>query len=163
MSAERSRWVVAGHVAGVFTVVAVLVAHVVPLAPPSGDVRHLIAAYLADANAARDDYRGVRFTATGTVNWSHRTLDITTRAIDDGDERSPHLERAARTATVYITLPGGHRVLADFEPERQAEALALKPGDRVTITGRHNGSWINASVYLGKFVYLSLFECEIAR
>ncbi|QDU18995.1 SH3 domain-containing protein [Urbifossiella limnaea] len=142
MPADRGKRHAAAHLAAILTVVAVLVAHAVPLAPRPGNVRHLVAAYLADEDAAREAYRDVRFTASGTVNWSHRTIDIMSRLFNDDEaERSPDLERAAREATVYTTLPGGHQVLADFDPDRQAEALAIRPGDRVTVTGRHTGSW----------------------
>ena len=126
---------------------------------PPGDVREVIASYLADEDAAREKYSDALVTASAVVNWSARRDKVTTRA---ADERSPHLDELSKQATVLIIVDDRHEILADFDAENQREALALRKGERVTIKGRHRGGFFTGVVYDGK-VLLTLEGCEVVR
>jgi hypothetical protein len=128
-------------------------------APPPGDVREVIASYLADAEAAREKYHDTPVTAVGVVSWSARRDEVTTRK---AGEWSPQLDEWSKQATVLIVVDDRHEILADFGPENQREALALRAGERVTIKGRHTGCSSTGVVYRGK-VILTLDGCEFVR
>ena len=128
-------------------------------APPPGDVREVISAYLADEEAAREKYSDALVTASGVVNWSARRDEVTTRA---ADEWSPYLDELSKQATVLIIVDDHHEILADFDAEHQREALALRQGEWVTIRGRHQGGFFTGVVYDGK-VLLTLEGCEFVR
>jgi len=128
-------------------------------APPPGDVRDVIASYLADEEAAREKYHDAPVTVGGVVNWSARSDEVTTRR---ATERSPHLDELSRQATVLIIVDDRHEILANFDSENQREALALGAGERVTIKGRHTGYSSTGVVYRGK-VILVLDGCEVVR
>jgi hypothetical protein len=133
------------------------------IAPPPGDVREVISAYLADTEAAREKYRDALVTASGVVSWSARTDQVTTQVTTGAaDERSPYLEELSKQATVLIIVDDRHEILADFGAEHQREALALRQGDRVTIRGRHHGGFFTGVVYRGN-VILTLEGCEFVR
>jgi hypothetical protein len=144
-------------VAGAVAAVALVVAARTRPDPPPGDVRHLIAAYLADVHVAREEYRDALVTASGVVNWSARSDEVTTRA---AGEWSPFLEERSKHATVLLIVDGRHQVLADFDAKDQREALALRAGERVTIRGRHDSP--TSVVYDGKAL-LVLNGCEVVR
>jgi hypothetical protein len=144
---------------GVVTAGGVLMHHTRRI-PPPGDVRYIVAAYLADEDAARKEYRDALVTASGVVNWSKRREEITTRFTLNGVEQ-PH--DIPDEVTVMLTVPGGHQILADFAGENKNEALSLRTGDRVTIRGRHTGSWFGGAVYRHETVYLVLVDCELVR
>jgi hypothetical protein len=129
-------------------------------APPPGDVRAVIAAYLDDQHAARKTYRDALVTASGVVRWSARRDEVTTRAADD--HWSPQLEELSKQATVLIIVDERHEILADFGAENQRAALALRPGERVTVRGRHHGGVATGVVHSGK-VILTLEGCEFVR
>lgn len=128
------------------------------IAPPPGEVREVIASYLAD-EAAREKYSDDLVTASGVVGWSGRRVAATTRLAGD---RSPQLDERSKQATVLIIVDGRHEILADFDAENQREALALIKGEPVTIKGRHYGGFFTGVVYDGK-VLLTLEGCEFVR
>jgi hypothetical protein len=128
-------------------------------APPPGDARAVIAAYLDDQHAARKTYRDALVTASGVVRWSARRDEVTTRA---ADHWSPYLEELSKQAAVLLIVDDRHQILADFGAENQRAALALRPGERVTIRGRHRGGVTTGVVYSGK-VLLTLEGCEFVR
>ena len=132
--------------------------------PPPGDVREVIDAYLADENAAREKYRDALVTASGVVNWSARREEVTARFTSlNGVKQPAQPADIPDEACVLLTVLGRHQVLADFGGENKREALLLKKGDRVTINGRHTGSWFGGAVYRGETVYLTLVDCEFVR
>jgi hypothetical protein len=157
--------------ARVFVVVAVLAASGVTavtgwllatrdqFVPPHGDVREVIAAYLADVDAARVEYGDALVTASGVVRWSARRDEVTTRA---AGERSPWLDELSKQAAVLIVVDDRHEILADFGAEHQRGALALRAGERVTVRGRHRGGFFTGVVYDGKAL-LTLNGCEFVR
>jgi hypothetical protein len=124
-----------------------------------GDLREVIASYLADEDAAREKYRDVSVTGSGVVRWSARGDEITSRR---AGEWSQHLEQLSREAAVMIIVDDLHEVLASFDAENQREALALRTGERVTFKGRHRGGFFTGVVYNGK-VILTAEGCEIVR
>ena len=140
---------------GVVVTGAILVANRVSPGRSPGDVHIVIDAYLADVDAAREEYRDTVVTATGVVAWSARDDEITSRAVDTVIEKSDR-------ATVLFFVDDRHRIHAHFDPQNQLEALALKMGDRVTITGRHRGGFFTGNVWHGK-VILILEGCEFVR
>lgn len=129
-----------------------------PAAPP-GDVRNVIAAYLADVDAAREEFHDTRVTASGVVQWAARRDQVTARALDD---RSPQLKEWAKEAVVLMVVDGRHEILADFGAENQRAALARRKGERLTIKGRHYGGSTSGVVYKGK-VIMRLGGCEFVR
>jgi hypothetical protein len=143
--------------AGAVAAVALVVASRTRPDPPPGDVRQLIAAYLADADAAREEYRDAPVTASGVVNWSARSDEVTARATGAW---SPFLEERSRQATVLMVVDGRHQVQAEFDAKHQRAALALRAGERATIRGRHSSN--TSVVYDGK-VILVLNGCEVVR
>jgi hypothetical protein len=118
-------------------------------------VREVITAYLAGEDAAREKYRDALVTASGVVNWSYRVDEITTRRADEVMERSDQ-------AGVLIIVDERHEILAYFDRDNHREALALGKGARVTIKGRHAGTFFTGVVYRGK-VILTLDGCEFVR
>jgi hypothetical protein len=128
-------------------------------APPPGDVRAVIAAYLADVDAAREEYRDALVTASGVVRWSARRDVVTSRA---ADHWSPYLEELSKQATALIVVDGRHEILADFGAENQRETLDLRSGEQVTVRGRHRGGFFTGIVYDGKAL-LTLNGCEFVR
>jgi tRNA_anti-like len=120
-----------------------------------GDVRELIASYLTDVDAAREKYSDALVTASGVVKWSARDDEITSR-------RADHFIEKSDKATVLVIVDDRHEILAAFDPENQREALALRKGERVTITGRHHGGFFTGNVWRGK-VLLTLSGCEFVR
>jgi hypothetical protein len=156
--------VVGAVVVGAVVAGAVLVADRSRPDPPPGDVRNIVAAYLADENAAREEYRDALVTASGVVNWSKRREEITSRISPrNGAKQLARPDDIPDEVCVLITVLGRHQVLANFDGENKREALLLKTGDRVTIKGRHTGSWFGAAVYRGETVYLTLVDCELVR
>jgi hypothetical protein len=131
--------------------------------PPPGDVRNIVAAYLADEETAREEYRNALVTASGVVNWSKRREEITSRPVSQKVKQPAQPPDIPDEACVLITVTGGHQVLADFARENKREALSLSTGDRVTIRGRHTGSWFGGAVYRHETVYLVLVDCEFVR
>ncbi|HXD85171.1 MAG TPA: hypothetical protein VN641_01675 [Urbifossiella sp.] len=125
-------------------------------APPPGDVREVIASYLADAEAAREKYHDAPVTALGVVDGSERRDVMYTRA---ADHWSPYLDELSKQAVVAIIVDNHHEVWANFGAENQREALALRKGERVTIKGRHTGYTTTGAVYDGKVV-LVVDGCE---
>ncbi len=160
MTATRMRRIVVSLVVGAGVVGAILVTVRARPDPPPGDVRNVIAAYLANEEAAREEYRDTPVTASGVVRWSARRDQVTARAADD---RSPQLEEWAKEAVVLIVVDDRHEILADFGAENQRAALALRKGDRVTIKGRHyGGSFTSVAVYNGKVIMI-VTGCELIR
>jgi hypothetical protein len=141
-----------------------LLTHHTHRTPPRDDVRYIVAAYLANEEAAREEYRDALVTASGVVNWSAQREEITTRLVSQNDGKQPaHHDDIPDEACVLIIVPGGHQILADFAGENKLEALALRSGDRVTIRGRHTGSWFGGAVYRHETVYLTLVDCKLVR
>jgi hypothetical protein len=169
MTAKRRRRHIVSLLAGAIVVGAVvagavLVANRAQPDPSLGDVRNIVAAYLADEDAAREEYRDALVTASGVVNWSARREEVTSRFTSlNGVKQPAQPDDIPDEACVLITVLGRHQVLADFAGENKCEALLLKKGDRVTIKGRHTGSWFGGAVYRGETVYLTLVDCEFVR
>jgi hypothetical protein len=121
---------------------------------PPGNVRNLIAAYLADEQAAKEEYTDALVTASGIVSWSARSDEVTTRMLG---EWSPFLVERSKQATVLLLVDDRHQVLADFNANKQREALALRPGERATIRGQHYSP--TSVVYDGNVIAV-LHGCE---
>jgi hypothetical protein len=127
--------------------------------PPPENVHEVIAAYLADTDAARKKYSATEVTASGVIRWSARRDKVTTAA---AGERSAYLDEMAKQATVLIVVDDRHEILADFGPENQRVALSLQSGERVTIRGQHHGGFFSGVVYQGN-VLMTLENCELVR
>jgi hypothetical protein len=151
-------------VAGAVVAGAVLVVNRTRPDPPPGDVRQVVAAYLADEDAAREAYRDVLVTASGVVHWSARREEVTARRIfPNGIKQPAQSDDIPDEVWVLITVLGRHQVMAYYDGENKREALSLGKGAWVTIKGRHTGSWFGGAVYRGETVYLTLVECEFVR